>query len=147
MIKRVYRFFGGPKIRFQINEFIKSNFIIYQNYILRKYGFYKNFNDFKSNQKGYNKIDINLNHEKYSIEINPKQHFKIVENLKLNLNPLYFKNLHTYGIGGIVFDRLYGKKIKEKYFLLPQNIVFLELISRINTKLLKNQIIVDIPSG
>ena len=39
------------------------------------------------------------------------------------------------------------KKIKQKYFLLPSNIIFLELISRIDTKFLKNQIIVDIPSG
>ena len=147
MIKRVYRFFGGPKIRFKTNQFIKLNFIIYQNYILRKSGFYKNFNDFKSNHKGYNKIDINLNHKKYSKEINPKQHFKIVKNLKINLNPHYFKNLQAYGIEGIVFDRLYGKKIKNKYFLLPPNIVFLELISRINFEFLKNYKIVDIPSG
>ena len=42
---------------------------------------------------------------------------------------------------------MYGRKIKEKYFLLPSNIVYLELISRLNTKFLKNQIVVDIPSG
>ena len=73
-------------------------------------------------------IKLILNHNIYSKEINPKEHFKIVENLNIKLNPLYFKNLHTYGIRGIVFDKLYGKGIKEKYFLLPPNIIFLELI-------------------
>ena len=146
MIKNIYRFFGGPKIRFQFNEYMKSN-IIYQNYLLKKTNFYNFFNDFKNNYKGYSKIDIKLNHNKYSKEINPKEHFKIVQKLDIQLNPLYFKNLHTYGIRGIIFDKLYGKGIKEKYFLLPPNIVFLELISRINPKLFKNQIVVDIPSG
>tara|TARA_B100001175_G_scaffold201052_1_gene170700 strand:+ start:170 stop:985 length:816 start_codon:yes stop_codon:yes gene_type:complete len=147
MIKKIYNFFGGPKIRFQINEYLKSNVIMYQNYILKKNEFYKLFNDFRKSNEGYDKIDIKLNHNQYSKEINPKEHFKIVEKLDIKLNPLYFKNLHTYGIRGIIFDKLYGKKIKEKYFLLPPNIVFLELISRINTKFLKNQKIVDIPSG
>ena len=58
MIKKIYRFFGGPKIRFQIKEYLKSNFIIYQNYILRKSEFYKYFNDFKDTYEGYDKIDI-----------------------------------------------------------------------------------------
>lgn len=147
MIKKIYKFFGGPKIRFQINEYLKSNFIIYQNYLLKKTKFYKNFNDFKNNYSGYDKIDLKLNHLNYSKEINPKEHFKIIQELDLKLNPLYFENLHTYGMRGIVFDKLYGKKIKQKYFLLPSNIIFLELISRIDTKFLKNQIIVDIPSG
>lgn len=147
MIKKIYKFFGGPKVRFQINEYLKSNFVIYQNYILRKKKFYKFFNDFKNNNEGYEKIDIKLDHNGYLKKINPKEHFKIVEKLDFKLNPSYFKNLHTYGIRGIIFDKLYGKKIKEKYFLLPPNIVYLELISRINTKLLKNQIVVDIPSG
>tara|TARA_B100001063_G_C16588094_1_gene464169 strand:+ start:22 stop:837 length:816 start_codon:yes stop_codon:yes gene_type:complete len=147
MIKKIYRFLGGPKIRFQINEYVKSNFIFYQNYLLRESKFYKYFNDFRNTYQGYEKIDVKLNHNIYSKEINPKEHFKIVENLNIKKNPLYFKNLHTYGIRGIVFDKLYGKGIKEKYFLLPPNIIFLELVSRIDTKFLKNQIIVDIPSG
>ena len=147
MIKKIYKFFGGSKIRFQINEYLKSNFVVYQNYLLRKTEFYTFFNDFKNNYAGYDKIDLKLNHNKYSKEINPKEHFEIIEKLDIKLNPLYFKNLHTYGMRGIVFDKLYGKKIKQKYFLLPSNIVFLELISRINTRFLKNQIIVDIPSG
>ena len=147
MIKKIYKFFGGPEIRFQINEYLKSNFIVYQNYLLRKTEFYQFFNDFKNNYQGYEKIDLKLNHNKYLNEINPKEHFKIIEKLDVKINPLYFKNLHTYGMRGIIFDRLYGRKIKQKYFLLPSNIVFLELISRINTKFLKNQIIVDIPSG
>ena len=134
MIKKIYRFFGGPKLKFQINEYLKSNFIVYQNYLLRKTEFYKFFNDFKNRHAGYEKIDLKLNHNKYSKEINPKEHFEIIEKLDIKLNPLYFKNLHTYGMRGIVFDKLYGKKIKQKYFLLPSNIVFLELISRINTK-------------
>ena len=147
MIKKIYRFFGGPKLKFQINEYLKSNFIVYQNYLLRKTEFYKFFNDFKNRHAGYEKIDLKLNHSKYSNEINPKEHSEIIEKLDIKLNPLYFKNLHTYGMRGIIFDKLYGKKIKHKYFLLPSNIVFLELISRINTKFLKNKIIVDIPSG
>ena len=60
MIKKIYKFFGGPKIKFQINEFLKSNVIIYQNYLLRKTEFYKFFNDFKNNYEGYDKIDIKL---------------------------------------------------------------------------------------
>lgn len=147
MIKKIYKLFGGPKIRFQINEYLKSNFVVYQNYLLRTTDFYKFFSDFKNNHTGYEKIDLKLNHNQFSKEINPKKHLEIIKKLDLKLNPLYFKNLHTYGMRGIVFDKLYGKKIKQKYFLLPSNIVFLELISRINTKFLKNQIIVDIPSG
>lgn len=147
MFKKIYRFLGGPKIRFQVKELIKSKLIFYQNHLLKKSEYYKNFNNFNNNHEGYYKIDINLNHNKYSKEIKPQEHFKIVEKLKININPLYFKNLHTYGIGGIIFDRVYGKEIKEKYFLRPSNIVFLELISRINFKFLKKAKIVDIPTG
>ena len=147
MFKKIYKFLGGPKIKFKINEYLKSNVILYQNYILKKNKFYEFFNDFKNNNEGYEKIDIKLNHNEYSKKINPKEHFKIIEKLDIKLNPLYFKNLNTYGVRGIIFDRLYGRNIKEKYFLLPPNIVYLELISRISPKFLKNQIIVDIPSG
>lgn len=147
MIKKIYRFFGGPKIRFEVNEYLKSNVNIYQNYILNKKKFYEIFNEFKCNNEGYEQIDVKLNHHENQEKINPKEHLNIVEKLNIKLNPLYFKNLHTYGIRGIIFDKLYGKNIKEKYFLLPPNIVFLELISRIKVEFLKNQIIVDIPSG
>ena len=118
MIREIYKHFGGPKIRFQINEYLKSNFIIYQNYLLRKTKFYKFFNDFKNKYAGYHKINLKLNHNKYSKEINPKEHLKIIEKLDIKLNPLYFKNLQTYGMRGIVFDKLYGKKNKTKIFFI-----------------------------
>ena len=72
---------------------------------MKKKEFYKIFNEFKYNNEGYEQIDVKLNHNENQEKINPKEHLKIVEKLDIKLNPLYFKNLHTYGIRGIIFDK------------------------------------------
>ena len=83
MIKKIYKFFGGPKIKFQINEFLKSNVIFYQNYILKKKEFYKFFNDFKNNNEGYEKIDIKLK-------------VLVIQRMQVVWRILIFLCMHTY---------------------------------------------------
>jgi hypothetical protein len=146
MIKKIYRFFNGPLIRFQFKEYLKK-YSLYQDYLLEYKEYGNTLFEFKDKNSMYQKIDLTLNHKKYLSEINPDLHLKIVKKLKLSQNPYYFHNLHSYGISGIFFDKTYGSSIKEKYFLLPPNIVFLEIISRVNFKKKSNYYVVDLPSG
>ena len=104
MIKKIYRFFKGPLIRFQFKEYLKK-YSLYQDYLLEYREFENTFFEFKEKNSMYQKIDLTLNHKKYLSEINPDLHLKIVKKLKLSQNPYYFHNLHSYGISGIVFDK------------------------------------------
>lgn len=146
MIKKIYRFFKGPLIRFQFKEYLKK-YSLYQDYLLEYREFKNTFFEFKDKNSMYQKIDLTLNHKKYLSEINPDLHLKIVKKLKLSQNPYYFHNLHSYGTSGIVFDKTYGSLIKEKYFLQCPNIVLLEIISRVNFNKKSNYYVVDLPSG
>ena len=147
VIKKIYRFFKGPLIRFQFKEHLKKYYRPYRNYLLKKHGFEDIFFEFKKKNPMYQKINLTLDHKKYLSEINPNLHLKIVKKLKLSQNPYYFHNLQSYGISGIVFDKTYGSSIKEKYFLQCPNIVLLEIISRVNFNKKSNYYVVDIPSG
>ena len=82
------------------------------------------------NKNGFH--SIKYNRIKNDLPLEPKKRSEILKKLKISPNPNYFEFLNSYGIRGIIFDKLYNRKIRESYFLLPANIVFLELISRID---------------
>lgn len=147
MIKKIYRYLNGPLIRFQLKEYLKKYYRPYRNYLLKKRGFEDIFFEFKKKNPMYQKINLTLDHKKYLSEINPDEHSQIVKNLKLSKNPYYFHNLQSYALRGIIFDKAYGSLVKDKYFLLPPNIVFLEIISRIDFNKKSSYYVVDIPSG
>lgn len=75
---------------------------------------------------------IRFNRMKNDLPHETKKRLETLKKLNILPNPNYFEFLNSYGIRGIIFDRLYNRKIRESYFLLPANIVFLEIISRID---------------
>ena len=145
IIKKIYYYFGGPAIKLQFKEYLKSYFL-FKSQRLEKKQFEIHYYDFKKKNRKYQKIELNLNHKKFLTEINPRKHLKIVKKLKISKNPHYFLNLQSYGIRGVIFDKTYGNSIKKKYFLSPSCIVFLEIISKVNFKN-DNFLVVDFGSG
>ena len=73
MIKKIFRFFKGPLIRFQFKEYLKK-YSLYQRYLLERRGIEDTFFEFKEKKNSmYQKIDLTLNHKKYLSEINPDE--------------------------------------------------------------------------
>jgi len=75
---------------------------------------------------------VRFNRMKNDLPHEPKKRLETLKKLNILPNPNYFEFLNSYGIRGMIFDRLYNRKIRESYFLLPANIVYLEIISRID---------------
>jgi hypothetical protein len=144
-IWKIYFFIRGHFFRHIRRILIEFRF--YKNYKLKKSKFEDIFFTFKEKNTTYKEIQLKLNHKKYFYEINPDKHLKIVKKIKISQNLHYFLNLHNYSICGLIFDKIYDESIKSKYFLNPVNIVFLEVISRINFIKKFNYFVVDIGTG
>ena len=121
--------------------------ILERSRVLYTLWFIYTFYEFKKKNSSYQKINLTLNHDKFLSKINPDEHSEIVKNLKLSKNPYFFHNLQTYSASRFIFDKTYDCSIKEKYFLYFSNIIFLEIISKIDFNSKSNYYVVDIPSG
>ena len=108
----------------------------------KKHFFY--LKNLKVTKNGYH--SINYNAIKDNLPSDPKNRSELLKKNKISVNPNYFDYLNSFGIRGIIFDKIYTRKIRKSYFLLPSNIVFLELISRLDFSKI-NGFVFDIGTG